>query len=260
MNDLTGKIFFSLALIVFIMIPSLTIDYKDITIQVDGEEIQFVTAKRTVGDVLEYKDIALQSYDYISESLDTTLTPDMIIAIVRVVKETEVVKEVVLRETMYREDSSLDRGVTSVVIEGNDGEQELIYQVTLVDGKEAERILLEKNILLQAVDREIAVGISDRITIGSISRGYRKSMTMTATAYTHTGNPTFTGVMPQRGTIAVDPNVIPLGQEVYVVGYGYAIAQDTGGAIRGNKIDVFKDTRDEAINWGRRTVKVYILD
>lgn len=116
------------------------------------------------------------------------------------------------------------------------------------------------NMLLQAVDKEIAVDTRDRVTAGSVSRGYRKSMTMVATAYTHTGNPTFTGVMPQRGTIAVDPNVIALGQEVYVEGYGYAIAQDTGGAIRGNKIDVFKDTREEAINWGRRTVKVYILE
>jgi len=260
MDDLKGKIFFGLILIAYIMIPGLIIEYKDITIQVDGEEIQFVTAKRSVEEVLEYKGIVLQPYDYISESLDASLMSDMIIAITRVVKETDILKEVIPKETVYREDSSLDRGVTRVVEEGNDGEKELIYQVTMIDGKEFERMLLEENILLQAVNREIALGVSNRITIGSLSRGYRQSMTMVATAYTHTGNPTFTGVMPQRGTIAVDPSVIPLGQEVYVVGYGYAIAQDTGGAIRGNKIDVFKDTREEAINWGRRTVKVYILE
>ncbi len=83
---------------------------------------------------------------------------------------------------------------------------------------------------------------------------------MTATAYTHTGNATATGVMPKVGMIAVDPNVIPLGAKVHVKGYGYATATDTGGAIKGNVIDLFMDTRSECINWGRRTVEVTILE
>ena len=87
-----------------------------------------------------------------------------------------------------------------------------------------------------------------------------RTMTVSATAYTHTGNPTATGVYPSRGTIAVDPSVIPLGTRVYVEGYGYATAQDTGGAIKGNKIDVFVNSHSEAMNWGRRTVNITILD
>lgn len=59
--------------------------------------------------------------------------------------------------------------------------------------------------------------------------------------------------------ISVDPNVIPLGTEVYVEGYGYAIAADTGGAIKGNKIDVYKDTHELALQWGVRYVNVYVL-
>lgn len=59
--------------------------------------------------------------------------------------------------------------------------------------------------------------------------------------------------------ISVDPNVIPLGTEVYVDGYGYAIAADTGGAIKGNKIDVYKDTHTAALQWGVRYVNVYVL-
>ncbi len=85
-------------------------------------------------------------------------------------------------------------------------------------------------------------------------------MTMVATAYTHTGNPTYTGVMPKRGTVAVDPSVIPLGREVFVEGYGLAIAQDIGSSIKGNRIDVFVDTTEEARKWGRKTVRVYLLD
>ncbi|MBQ9314690.1 MAG: 3D domain-containing protein [Clostridia bacterium] len=59
--------------------------------------------------------------------------------------------------------------------------------------------------------------------------------------------------------ISVDPSVIPLGTEVYVEGYGYAIAGDTGGAIKGNKIDVYKDTHSLALQWGVKNVNVYIL-
>ena len=58
----------------------------------------------------------------------------------------------------------------------------------------------------------------------------------------------------------MDPSVIPLGSRVYVVGYGYAIAEDTGGAIRGNIIDLYMDSYTDCINWGRRNVTVYILD
>jgi len=61
-------------------------------------------------------------------------------------------------------------------------------------------------------------------------------------------------------TIAVDPRVIPMGSKVYIEGYGYAIASDTGSAIKGNIIDVFFNTEAEALNWGRRNVKIRILN
>ncbi|NLT95145.1 MAG: hypothetical protein GXW85_06355 [Clostridia bacterium] len=86
-----------------------------------------------------------------------------------------------------------------------------------------------------------------------------RTLIMEASAYTHTGNRTATGVYPQVGTIAVDPKVIPLGTRLWVEGYGYGIAQDTGSAIKGNKIDIFMDSRRECLKWGRRKVKVHIL-
>lgn len=64
---------------------------------------------------------------------------------------------------------------------------------------------------------------------------------------------------PGLKVIAVDPNVIKIGTKVYVEGYGYAIAGDTGGAIRGNKIDVFIPNKSSALKWGRKTVKIKIL-
>lgn len=93
-------------------------------------------------------------------------------------------------------------------------------------------------------------------------------MTVTATAYTAycegCSGTTAYGINlrenPHMKVIAVDPNIIPLGTKVWVEGYGYAIAGDTGGAIKGNKIDVFIPSHDQAMQWGVKKVKIKILD
>ncbi|ASK64243.1 hypothetical protein CFK37_00565 [Virgibacillus phasianinus] len=94
----------------------------------------------------------------------------------------------------------------------------------------------------------------------------KKSFTVTATAYTMESaggsGVTYTGINlrenPNAKVIAVDPSVIPIGSVVHVEGYGYAIAGDIGSAINGNKIDVYVPTRQAALEWGVRTVKVTI--
>lgn len=87
-----------------------------------------------------------------------------------------------------------------------------------------------------------------------------ETMIFEATAYTWTGNRTATGTWPSRGTIAVDPEVIPLGTRLHIEGYGEAVAEDTGGAIRGHIIDLYMESEDECWDWGRRTVKVRIIE
>lgn len=95
-----------------------------------------------------------------------------------------------------------------------------------------------------------------------------KELTMTSTAYTAScvgcSGITATGINlkanPNQKVISVDPNVIPLGSRVWVEGYGEAIAGDTGGSIKGNKIDIFIPSKQAAINWGHKTVKVKILN
>lgn len=102
----------------------------------------------------------------------------------------------------------------------------------------------------------------------SESSNQQETLTVTATAYTAdcTGcsGITATGINLKndrnKKVIAVDPNVIPLGTRVYVEGYGEAIAGDTGGAIKGNKIDIHVPTKDQAYQWGVRTVDVTILN
>ena len=95
-----------------------------------------------------------------------------------------------------------------------------------------------------------------------------KEITVKATAYTAScegcSGTTATGINlienPNEKVIAVDPSVIPLGSKVYVEGYGEATAGDTGGAIKGNRIDVFIPSEHDAINFGVKQVKVTILN
>ncbi|WP_106497328.1 3D domain-containing protein [Lentibacillus sp. Marseille-P4043] len=101
-----------------------------------------------------------------------------------------------------------------------------------------------------------------------LTKAEGRTLSVEATAYTAycsgCSGITATGVNlhenPNAKVIAVDPNVIPLGSKVYVEGYGYAVAADTGGAINGNAIDVHLPTKKQAYNWGRRTVEVTIVD
>lgn len=90
------------------------------------------------------------------------------------------------------------------------------------------------------------------------------TLTMEATAYSaeEGGTLTATGqnLLENPMAIAVDPSVIPLGTRLYVEGYGEAVAVDTGGAIKGNIIDVHFPTIAQCIQWGRRSVQVTILD
>ncbi|MEH7265372.1 LysM peptidoglycan-binding domain-containing protein [Priestia megaterium] len=100
------------------------------------------------------------------------------------------------------------------------------------------------------------------------SKSVSKDITVEATAYTAycagCSGITATGIdlrsNPNRKVIAVDPRVIPLGSRVYVEGYGEAIAGDTGGAIKGTRVDLFMASQSSALNWGRKTVKLQILD
>ena len=107
-----------------------------------------------------------------------------------------------------------------------------------------------------------------KVTQETPSNDAKKEFTVSATAYTANcdgcSGVTKTGINlkqnPDMKVIAVDPSVIKLGTKVHVEGYGDAIAGDIGGAIKGNKIDVFISSKDAATNWGRKDVKVTILD
>ncbi|MGM9517707.1 3D domain-containing protein [Acidaminococcus timonensis] len=92
---------------------------------------------------------------------------------------------------------------------------------------------------------------------------FRKTWTMETTGYSPqdpgVSGITYSGLPMRRGVVAVDPVIIPLGTRMYIMGYGEGYACDIGSAIKGNKIDLAFDNRGQALEWGRRRVRVYIL-
>jgi uncharacterized protein YabE (DUF348 family) len=226
--------------------------------------VEVTTVSKPVAEVLKSAGIALGEDDIISMDLADYVAPGQsLIEIVRVTYET-VVKEVKIPfTTEIIDDSNAVQGSRRTVQAGNDGKVKEEYQVTYHNGEEVARELVHKEIVREPVKRVVAKGTQAKVLVASRSSQdirYRQALNMEATAYTHTGNATFTGTMPYVGIVAVDPKVIPLGTKLYVDGYGFAKAADIGSAIKGNKIDLFMDTREQALKFGRRTVKVYILE
>ena len=101
---------------------------------------------------------------------------------------------------------------------------------------------------------------ASRMIDQEVSRGADRILVMECTAYTWTGNRTASGTWPAVGTVATDPEVIPLGSRLYVEGYGEAVAEDTGGLVKGNIIDIYLPTEDQCWQWGRRQVEVRVLE
>ena len=118
--------------------------------------------------------------------------------------------------------------------------------------------------LVAEKEREEAARRAQSVETSRGAMRYVREYDMEATAYLPTDGGgdgiTASGMLAQRGVVAVDTSVIPLGTRLYIPGYGMAIAGDTGGAIYGERIDLCMESYGEAMEFGRRWVKVYVLE
>lgn len=231
-----------------------------IRLAVDGRIIEMEHHTLERDGLAKKAGITLDPLDEIRGNFDKNVVP-LQLTVVRIKKEVLEQEEVVPFNRQYTLDANLKEGQSKVVQEGASGLAQVKYLVHYENGEEKNRQVLEKKVIAEPQEEITAWGTRGTIKISSRSmQSPRRMLQMEATAYTHTGNVTFTGVYPRIGTIAVDPKVIPLGTRLWIEGYGYGIAQDTGGLIKGNIIDLFMDTEAECFRWGRRQVKVYILE
>lgn len=228
---------------------------------------------RSVADVFVSLGLDPASGLHVRPSIDTPLEAGMTIyasdVFLRVVQE-----EIEIPfEILTIDDPDMDVGVREVRTAGVPGRIIRIYEAVVTDGAEGARTLTAERVLEQPVDEVVAIGTRRVVTPALVSRGTERftapapesgtEMTAEASAYTpgvDCGYYTATGAKAGYGIIAVDPSVIPLGTRMYVPGYGYGVAADTGGAIKGYRIDLCFDTLSEALSWGRRTVTITIVD
>lgn len=179
--------------------------------------------------------------------------------------ETKTVEKQIPFKTEYRFDRQLAAGRMKVAQPGVNGKLVTTILITKnLDGKEISRQVINTE-TIEPTKEIIGMGRQGHTTSrGSFTRASVR--VMNSTAYTPSAglkNPTFktaSGLPAKYGVIAVDRRQIKLGTLCFVEGYGFAIAADTGGAIKGNIIDVCLPTERECRQWGRRKVKVHIFN
>ena len=238
--------------------------YRAIPVTVsNGAKIDVVwTGKPTVGEVAESQGYPAKSFKTIPDAA-TRPASNMEIRILTLSNKV-MEKELPIPFPIVRQpDPMMEKGMEAVVEHGVPGKKLATVRQMFEDGREAGFDILSEKVLEEPRPEVLRVGTREA---NDSSRGtirFQKMLVMEATAYTPFDDGqsglTASGIPARRGVVSVDPRVIPLGTRVYVMGYGPALAADTGGAIKGARIDLCFEEYNDAIRFGRRTVEVYIL-
>lgn len=242
-----------------------------VTIKTSSGQFEYYTVARPVREVLLSANVAFDDDDRVTPALDQWVEPHQEIEVVDVTSKVLTITVPVKAATEYLRDTTLEKGTKKVIQQGQDGLAERQVKVVYENDLEKKRIVLAEKILKPKVNTVIALGIKPIIRVLETSRGsyrYYDVKVMDATAYSPGPEScgvyakygrTYTGKKAGFGLVAVDPRVIKLGTKLYIEGYGLAEAADIGAAIKGNRIDLCFETYREAIMFGRKKVKVYIL-
>lgn len=252
---------------------------RKFTLNIDGNIEIITTTKKTVREAFEEAGVLVNPADRVEPGLDTNIEKDMNVSVFRVSNETITIDTEIPFKSREVSDSSLAKGKTKVQVRGVNGLKRTVYSITTENGVETKREVLSETTLREPTTRVIAVGTKavakssggtkTVTTNAGQTLNYSKKLTVSATAYTAAaGKKTASGRVAQYGVVAVDPKVIPLGTKLYIEStddgkswqYGYCVAGDTGGAIKGNKIDLFFNSRNECLQFGRRSAIVYVLN
>ena len=257
----------------------------DIRLNYRGETLSVSSPGETVKELLTRLGLDITGYDAVSHSLDEMVFDGMDLTVTHTVIRQETYTATIPFETTFCSDFSLPAGTEDVLVEGRDGELLYTAQVTYVNGQESAREIRSEKQTIAPITEIIAQGagspakpavndmpvIQDGYIImpsGEILT-YYKTDNVTATGYTHTDAGcdmiTSTGTTVHYGTAAVDPRFIPYGTRMLIVShdgeryYGIATAEDCGGAIKRDKMDLYFPTHQECIEFGRRRCTIYFL-
>lgn len=260
---------------------------RAVTIDHCGETLEVTSLGETVEQLLSRLNIPLDGNTKVSVPLDSETYEGMAITISQTVRTQETYTTTIAHEVKRYYDPSLPAGAEKVLAQGQDGQMLCTANVVYVNGQEESRTVTQQTVSTQPMAKIVAVGsgvadLEPEAVIGETIIGdgyiitptgevltYRKTLKMKATAYTHTDEGcdmiTATGTTVRVGTVAIDPKVVAYGTRMFVVTndgqyiYGIATAEDCGGGIKGNRIDLYFPTTRECFDFGVRQATIYIL-
>lgn len=257
---------------------------KTVTVDNCGKILTVTGNGQTVAEILTRLGIPNNDEYTVTPALDTVATDGMQITVVRTVSvvETYVVEQAY--ETVTCEDPTLAKGQEKILVPGSVGMIQRKAEVVYTNAVEQSRTVIEETVLEPVVNQVVAIGTGEEVgkttTKPLIGDGvivlpsgeiltYSRTEQFVATAYSKYNagcdDYTATGTRVRWGVVAVDPTVIPYGTRMFIVSndgkyiYGVSTAEDCGGSIKGNRLDLYMDTDAECFQFGVRDCTVYFL-
>ncbi len=252
----------------------MTITYRaavPVTIVTAHRRIALDTAAPDVGSLLEEQGIRLASSDEVRPAVAAPVPARGTITVTRVLTWEREEHRAIPAKTIHRLDFSMTPGTSKVIARGKPGERDVMVSFVQRNGGSVRATVVKSDVVKKPHPRIVAEGVGEYAAFERFAqRGIEhtsyiaaSALHMIATAYTAgcagCSGITASGRPAGHGIVAVDPRVIPLGTRLYIPGYGFAIAGDTGGAILGNRIDLGFNSLHDALLFGRREVTVYRL-
>ena len=240
-----------------------------VSLDVNGEVKAQKTKANTVDEFLTSLGLKLEEGDVVEPSGETAITDGLEVKVKTKEIKTEVEDRPMSYTTKVVETADMAYGETKVTQEGKNGVKTVTLEREYLGGELVNENVLDVVVKEEPVEEVVLKGTYKANSVTDVFTGesytYTKVYSMEATAYTISddgwSNKTASGMTTFVGMVAVDPNVIPLGTKLYIEGYGIAIAGDTGGAIKGNIVDLFFNSESECYRFGRQHgLKVYILE
>jgi 3D (Asp-Asp-Asp) domain-containing protein len=235
----------------------------------NGKPLEVATSAKTVEEALREQGVTLKPQDVVAPPLSTPLSDGMEIDLGLVERKVKELKKIVPYDTHTDYTDTMNVGEIIDVELGKDGLDDQQIESFFLNGQEAFEKVVKSTVLVPTKNAKVLEGTALRQKLYPLKKRaqVKKVITLEATAYypgpedtwPYASGTTASGLKAGYGVVAVDPRVIKLKTLLYVEGYGFAIAADKGGAIKGKKIDLCFDTYEQAVQFGRKKVKVYLL-
>lgn len=231
-------------------------EQKTIVLHMGGKVEKLTTDRETVGKALKKLKIKHERHrvypghgEQITDGLDIyVLTGN------QELKQEEIELEPPVR---FIEDREMDFGASRVTSPGEKGLARVVQ--VAADGKVVAE--LHREILKQPVEKVVVKGAKQTVMTDEGLKRYVKILACDTVAYSaDPEDSTYLGYPARQGSVAVDPDFIPLGTKLWIPGYGIGIAADIGAAVVGNIVDLCMDTYEESCEWGRQDVDIYVLE